>query len=86
MLAHQHVRNDVLGFTGLDRLTWTRIKRLDQIHRFLQHIFFQPGNAHQRTEVMIRQQIQMFADDQARLFKPRRLFSELGKLDKQAVT
>ncbi|MNP40303.1 hypothetical protein D3C76_1339350 [compost metagenome] len=39
-LAHQHVRDHILGFTGIDRLTRARIERVDQHHRFFQCIFF----------------------------------------------
>jgi uncharacterized alpha-E superfamily protein len=63
MFSDQHVRDDVFGFAGLDRLTGARIERLDQIHRLFQHLFFQARDAHQGAEIVVSQQIQMIADD-----------------------
>ncbi|MNT50726.1 hypothetical protein D3C72_1876580 [compost metagenome] len=57
VLSDQDVRNHIFGFAGLDRLPRTGIERLDQTHRFFQHVFFESRNAHQTAEIMIRQQI-----------------------------
>ena len=85
MFSDQYIRDHVLGLAGLDRLAGARIERLDQIHRFFQHLFFQARDAHQGAEIVVRQQIQMIADDRARLLEPWRLFTELRKLDQQTV-
>ncbi|MNS45791.1 hypothetical protein D3C72_782680 [compost metagenome] len=86
VFAYQNVRDHVLGFAGLDRLSGAWIEGLNQIHRLFQHIFFQAGNAHQRAEVVIRQQIEVIADDQPRFVDPRRLFRKLRQLNQQAIT
>ena len=85
VFSDQHIRDDVLGFAGLNGLTGARIEGLNQIDRLFQHLFFQARDAHQAAEIVIGQKIQMVADDQAGFIKPWRLFAELRKLDKQAV-
>ncbi len=86
VFSHQHIGNDIFRFAGLNRLPRTRIERLDQIHRFLQHLFFQARDAHQGAEVVVRQQIQMIADDEPGFVNPRCFFSKLRKLNQKAVT
>lgn len=77
MLAYQHIRDNVLRLAGLDRLTGSGIERLNQVYRLFQHLFFQSGNAHQRAEIVVGQQIKVIADNKPRLFQPRRGFVEL---------
>ncbi len=85
MLAHQHIGDHILRLTGLDRLARARIQGLDQIHRLFQHLFLQAGNAHQGTEIVVGQQIEVIADDQFGFGPPRGIAGELGELDQQAV-
>ena len=53
MLTHQYIRNNVFWLPGLDRLPRSGVQGLNKIDGFFQHIFFQPGYAHQRAEVMV---------------------------------
>ena len=45
-LAHQHIRDDIFRFAGLNGLARARIQGLDQVDRLFKHLFFQAGDSH----------------------------------------
>ncbi|MNI29299.1 hypothetical protein D3C73_831140 [compost metagenome] len=84
VLAHDDVRNDVLGFGGLDLRARARVEALDQLDDLAQLIFLELHATHQLAVVAAAKQVDVIGDQALGLGQPRGLGRQLAQLQQQA--